>query len=597
MGALAVIGGRGHEGPTSGAPGRGLVLAGITELELLRECMVVQPEDILDLSEQCGSMVEGVLAPLNRSGDLEGARFDWESGRVVMPTGFPAAFSDFIKAGWAGLAFPAHVGGGDLPWLAQGMVLEHLSGANLPLSMAAMLTVNVVDVLLRQGSGFLRERFVPQLFEGGCSAAMCLSEASAGSDLSGISTYAVRDGPDTWRLSGTKVFVSYGDNDLTEQSLHLVLARTLGAPRGMRGISCFAVPRLLDDGLRNDLHCEGIEHKLGLRASPTCTMRYGDGDGALAYLVGEEHGGLDVLLPLLNTSRILTGMEGLAIGARAAAMAHQYSAERRQGRAPGAVCSPSPIIDHPDVRRTVLTMQALVDAMRSLSYTATVSIDLARRHPDPAIRDAHARRLDVFAPVVKAWCTDVGVEVASMAMQVHGGLGYMEDSGVPQLLRDIRAAPLYEGSNGILAAELVRRRIVDVGALLADSQAEVVSHKGDGPVVAHLCAGVARAGNDVGRATAWMSERLGCGVEGERDALSGAAAYLRLVGVYLGGWALCRTARAASETVASSVDAESMLRSAQVYLDQVLPATHGLVVMACAGSRALFVEMASLEEP
>jgi alkylation response protein AidB-like acyl-CoA dehydrogenase len=418
---------------------------------------------------------------------------------------------------------------------------------------------------------------------------MNLTEPDAGSDVGALRTKAEPVGDGTWRISGTKIFISFGEHDLTENIVHLVLARTAGAPPGTKGISCFIVPKVLADGRRNAVRCAAIEHKMGIKASPTCVLEY---DGAIGELIGDENAGMRYMFTMMNNARVSVGVEGLSLAERAYQQAVAFARERRQGRAPGAPPgTSSPIIEHPDVRRMLLTMRATTEAMRALAYLNAEAMDLARHHPDDEVRARAQERADLLTPVTKGWSTDMGVEVTSLAIQVHGGMGYVEETGVAQHFRDARIAPIYEGTNGIQAMDLVGRKLpIRMGGAVADLLGEMAGLAdeltGD---LAAVRAPLADAVAALREATDWL---LANGLEQPVDALAGATPYLRMFGIVTGGWLLARSAVAASELLAGGDGDAAFLAdkvvTARFYADQLLPAARGLLPAVTARAGDLF---------
>ena len=409
--------------------------------------------------------MEDLVAPLNRVGDEQGSVRN-DDGSVTTPEGFAAAYQAYVDAGWSGVAFPPEYGGGGFPWLVGIAMQEILTSANMAFSMCPLLNQGAIDMLLHHGSEEHKETYLPKMVTGEWTGTMNLTEPQAGSDVGALTTKAVPQDDGTYRITGTKIFISFGEHDMSENIVHLVLARTPSAPPGTKGISCFIVPKLLvdDDGTpgeRNDVTCVSIEHKMGIKASPTCVLSYGDaGEGAVGYLIGEENAGMRYMFTMMNNARLSVGLEGLSLAERAFQMALAYAKERRQGRAPGAPAGEqSLIIDHPDVRRMLLTQKACIEALRGIIYANAAAMDRAAHHPDEAVRAACDELADILTPVSKGWGTDLGVELTSLALQVFGGMGYIEETGVAQHYRDARIAPIYEGTNGIQAMDLVGRKL------------------------------------------------------------------------------------------------------------------------------------------
>jgi len=478
---------------------------------------------------------------------------------------------------------------------------ELMASASMTFSLCPLLTQGAIDMLEQHGSPAQQATYLEKMVTGEWAGTMNLTEPQAGSDLGAVRAKAVPADDGTWRISGQKTFITFGEHDLSSNIIHLVLARVPDASPGTRGISCFIVPKYLanDDGslgARNDLRCVSIEHKLGIHASPTCVMSYGDAGGAVGYLIGEANQGMRYMFTMMNTARLSVGVQGLAIAERAYQDALRYAQERRQGRAIGAPKGESsPIIEHPDVRRTLLTMKAYLEAMRALLYTNAVSIDLARHHPHLAEREARRELVELLTPISKAWCTDLGVELASAGLQVHGGMGYVEETGVAQYLRDSRISPIYEGTNGIQAIDLVMRKVaMRGGGVVADVLAQMEGLSPELDAAGEELAGIGPAlASGVGvlrEATDWILSR---GPDEPNDALAGATPYLRLAGLVIGGWLMARSALAASRLLrtADGADAaflQEKIDTARFYAGQLLPQAAGLLPAVTAGAGPLF---------
>ncbi|HEV2078651.1 MAG TPA: acyl-CoA dehydrogenase family protein, partial [Allosphingosinicella sp.] len=420
------------------------------------------PDTVEAIIEGIGAFAAGEFAPLNRLGDTVGAR--WSPEGVTMPEGFRTAYRAYVESGWGTLSGPVEFGGQGLPLTLATVVLEDLGSANLAFSLCMMLTPGTVEALKHHGSGELQRAWLPKLVTGEWNGTMNLTEPQAGSDVGALKTRAAPRGDGTYAIKGTKIFITFGEHDLSDNIVHLVLARLPDAPAGTKGISLFLAPkfRLNGDGsigAANDVRCVSTEHKMGINASPTCVMSYGDNDDCVGWLVGEENGGMRAMFTMMNNARLNVGLQGVSIAERATQAAVAYAMERVQGSREGR---PARIIEHPDVRRMLLRMKALTQAARALSYYAAGQADRA------SLGDEDARaRLDLLTPLVKAYGTDVGVEVASLGVQVHGGMGYIEETGAAQHYRDARIAPIYEGTNGIQAADLVGRKLgLEGGAVL-----------------------------------------------------------------------------------------------------------------------------------
>src|SRR6516225_678144 len=405
-------------------------------------------DDVENILQEAARFSGEVLDPINRPGARHGAQLS--DGAVTIAPGFKDAYQAWTAAGWNALAAPAEYGGQDLPVLLNAGCAEMWSGACLAFGVAPLLTMGGVEALAAHGSEDLKQRYLSKLVAGEWTATMNLTEPQAGSDLSAIRTRAEPCGDGSYRIYGQKIFISYGEHDLTDNIIHLVLARLPDAPKGTRGISLFLVPKILPDGSRNDVRCSGLEHKLGIHASPTCTMIYGDGGGALGWLLGEENRGLSCMFTMMNSARLSVALQGVAIAERACQDAVAFAGERRQGASPTHNGNGmAPIIEHADVRRMLATMRSLTNAARAICYATADSVDCSHRAPGATERQAAGNRAALLTPVAKAFSTDVAIEVASLGIQVHGGMGFIEETGAAQRLRDARILSIYEGTNGI----------------------------------------------------------------------------------------------------------------------------------------------------
>ncbi|MTA19036.1 MAG: acyl-CoA dehydrogenase, partial [Actinobacteria bacterium] len=422
-------------------------------------------DTIKGVLEENARFVAEVIAPLNRIGDTVGSVFEPATNTVRTPDGFIDAYRQYVDAGWGGVPFPEVYDGGGFPWLVGIVMQEFISSANMAFSMAPLLTQGAIDLLMHHGNEEQKEKYLKRMVTGEWTGTMNLTEPQAGSDVGAVRTKAVPHGDGTYRITGTKIYISFGEHDMAENIVHLVLARTPDAPAGTKGISCFIVPKYLvnDDGslgARNDVKVVSIEHKMGIKASPTCVMSFGEDDGAIGYLIGEENRGMSYMFTMMNNARLSVGLEGLSLAERAYQDALQYSQERRQGRAPGAPAGEmSLIIDLPDVRRMLLTMRSIIDALRAIIYVNAHALDMAAHHPDADVRERNQELVELLIPVSKGFGTDMGIEATSLAIQVYGGMGYIEESGVPQHYRDARITSIYEGTNGIQAMDLVGRKL------------------------------------------------------------------------------------------------------------------------------------------
>jgi len=572
-------------------------LHGLSKLEAYGHA---DPGTVFGVIEESGRFMADVVGPLNRSGDAVGSTLDGD-GKVTTPPGFSEAYRRYVDAGWGAVPFPPEFGGGGFPWLVTVVMQEMLASASLGFSTCPVLTQGAIDMLTQHGSPGQQATFLEKMVSGEWTGTMNLTEPQAGSDLGAVRTKAVPAGDGTWRITGQKTFITFGEHDLADNIIHLVLARVPGAPPGTKGISCFIVPKYLVNedgslGARNDLRCVSIEHKLGIRASPTCVMSFGDAGGATGYLIGEANQGMRYMFTMMNTARLSVGVQGLAIAERAYQDALRYAQERKQGRAVGAPAGePSPIVEHPDVRRMLLTMKAYIEAMRAMLYTTAVSIDLALHHHDRAEREARRELVDLLTPISKAWCTDLGVDLTSIGLQVHGGMGYVEETGVAQYLRDSRIAPIYEGTNGIQAIDLVTRKVpMRGGAVVADLLAQMEALGPElaaaGPELAGVRSALANGVSALREATDWIMSR---GLAEPADALAGATPYLRLSGLVIGGWLLARSALAASRLLRDADGSDAVflrekIGTARFYAEQLLPQAASLLPAITAGAGPLF---------
>ncbi len=577
----------------------------LAELAAIDRFEHAEPDLVTGIIDEAGRFMADVLAPLNRVGDQQGSALGPDG--VNTPEGFDKAYEQYVEAGWGSVPFDPEFGGGGFPWLVALAIQELLASANISFSLCPLLTQGAIEMLSHHGSSDQQLRYLPKMVSGEWTGTMNLTEPQAGSDVGALTTRAVRQDDGSYRLSGTKIFITYGDHDLADNIIHLVLARTPDAPPGTKGISCFIVPKYLVNadgslGDHNDVTTVSLEHKLGIHASPTCVLSYGegaygDGGGAVGFLVGEENEGMRYMFTMMNNARLSVGLQGLALGERAYQLAVDYAIERRQGRAVGAPAGePSPIVDHADVRRMLLTMRAYNEAMRALLYYNARAIDLGEHHPDPDERQRQSELAALLIPISKAWSTDLGNVVTSIGIQVHGGMGYIEESGAPQHLRDARIAGIYEGTNGIQALDLVGRKLPTAGGAVVGRLLDEMSG---------LDADLAAAGEDLGGArshlaqtvavlretTGWLGEH---GLAEPNDAFAGATPYLEMFGTVVGGWLLAKSALAARELLAgddTSYDRsflEAKVETARFYCEQLLPKAIGLAPSVTAGARPLF---------
>ncbi len=520
--------------------------------------------------EEAASFAAGVLDPINQSGDKEGCT--WRDGAVTTPKGFKEAYAQFARAGWIGLAVPPEHGGQGLPALLSGATLEMWNGANVGFANGPLLNQGAIEAIELIGSDEQKKQYIPKLVSGEWTGTMCLTEPQAGSDLAQVRTKAVPEG-DRYRITGQKIFITFGEHDMAANIIHLVLARLPDAPQGTKGISMFIVPKFLigpggELGERNDVHCAGIEHKLGINANPTCTLNYGEQGGAIGFLIGKPNEGLKNMFIMMNAARFSVGVQGLAIADRAYQSALGYAKERVQSRDIASRTSePRPIIEHPDVRRMLMTMKAQLEAMRALAYVTAAALDRSAKHPDPKVRQANRAFLELMIPVVKGWCTETAVEICSTALQVFGGVGYVEETGIAQQYRDVRITTIYEGTTGIQALDLVGRKIAqDMGAT-AKTVISQMRKDAEGPIGPQLAQALASLSE--------TSDWIGMSAMGDlRAAVACSVPYLKLWGITAGGWQMARAAAiAAAKIAAGDPEAgfyEAKLATAKFYAEHIL---------------------------
>jgi alkylation response protein AidB-like acyl-CoA dehydrogenase len=540
-------------------------------------------QDLVDaVLGEAGRFASDVLAPLNVIGDRHGTPI--RDGVVTTPPGWRQAYRDWTAGGWNGLAAPAQWGGQDLPQAINAACLEMWNSASMAFGIGPVLTMAGVDALIHHGSDALQRTYLPKLVSGEWMGTMQLTEPQAGSDVGALRSKAERAPDGSYRITGQKIFITYGEHDFTDNIIHLVLARLPDAPPGTRGISLFLVPKFAVNpdgslGARNDVRAHSVEHKLGIHGSPTCTMVYGDQGGATGFLIGEENRGMACMFTMMNQARLAVGLQGVAIAERATQQALAYARDRRQGRAGGAAgAGSSPIIAHPDVKRMLLTMRALTRAARAICYATAVALDRTRLGADPAARQAAYERASLLTPAAKAFGTDVGCEVASLGVQVHGGMGYVEETGAAQHFRDARIAPIYEGTNGIQAIDLVTRKLPLAGGAtiktyLTELRRTVAAiDANNDPAFGQTGTRLGETLDSLERATAWLQAR-----PGEEAALAGATSYLRLFATAAGGTLLAEEALAASRQPAdAAADPAARIALARFFAEHIAVQARGL---------------------
>ncbi|MCY3911005.1 MAG: acyl-CoA dehydrogenase [bacterium] len=553
-------------------------IAGLDDLAQLPAWSGVGLDHTEDLLAEAGRLASEVIAPINQLGDQTGSVLA-DNGEVVTPQGFRQAYQQYANSGWTAVSADPEHGGAGFPLVVDLAIQEMFASANMAFSLCPMLSQSAIGALSAHGSPDQQHRWLPPLISGAWTGTMLLTEPQAGSDVGALTTRAEPQADGSYRLWGQKIFITWGEHDMASNIIHCVLARTPDSPIGTRGISLFIVPKHVveEDGTlgeRNAIRCIGLEHKVGIHASPTCIVEL---DGAVGELVGEEHEGMRLMFTMMNKARLLVGLEGLAVAERAYQQAAVFAAERRQGRRsdtePGVQ---APINQHPDVRRMLLDMRSRAEAMRGLLLLNAAAADQAAHHPDPAHRQLAQQRAELLTPVSKAWCTDQGVEVASLGIQVHGGMGFIEETGAAQHWRDSRIAPIYEGTNGIQAIDLVGRKLpMNDGAPLTALLNDMTG----------LDKNLDQAVATVAEAAAWLGEHPG------DDALAGATPFLQMFGLTLGGWVMAQTWDKAQELEATEPDQADFWKAKQTssrfYLDQILPAAPALYPAVTSGATAL----------
>ncbi|WP_322105182.1 acyl-CoA dehydrogenase [Paraburkholderia sp. J41] len=557
-------------------------LAGLDEIAALPGCADATPETVEAVLHEAAKLCNEVIAPLNEEGDRNPSRWVADDGGTVHATlGFAAAFRQYVEGGWQGVQHPQEYEGQGLPKLVGTPCVEMLNAANLSFALCPLLTDGAIEALLTAGSEAQKRRFVPKLISGEWTGTMNLTEPQAGSDLAAVRTRAEPQADGTYKLFGTKIFITWGEHDMAENIVHLVLGRTPNAPEGVKGISLFIVPKFLVDengkpGARNDVHCVSIEHKLGIKASPTAVLQYGDHGGAIGQLIGEENRGLEYMFIMMNAARFAVGMQGVAIADRAYQKALAYAKERVQSRpVDGSAKAAVAIIHHPDVRRMLGTMRALTEGARALAYVAAGESDRAHHEPDAAARERHRARYEYLVPIVKGWSTELAVDVTSLGVQVHGGMGFIEETGAAQFYRDARILPIYEGTTAIQANDLIGRKTLRDGGAAAKALIDDI-----GATVNALGAQQGGAFESMRQHLAQGAMALASAIEfvlanAKRDpnaVFAGSVPYLKLAGVVLCGWQMARAMLASQRLMNDDPKFHgAKIATAQCYAQQVLP--------------------------
>ena len=556
-------------------------LAGLNKINALPGCEDATPDTVEAVLQENAKFCSEVVAPLNFPSDKEPSF--WREGEVITTKGFKAAFKAFGEGGWQGVQHAVDFGGQGLPKLLATPCIEMLNSGSISFALCPLLTDGAIEALLTAGSDTQKETYLPNLISGKWTGTMNLTEPQAGSDLAQVRTRAIARDDGTYNIIGTKIFITYGEHDMAENIVHFVLARTPNAPEGVKGISLFIVPKFLVNadgslGARNDVHCASLEHKLGIKASPTAVMQFGDHGGAIGSLVGQENRGLEYMFIMMTAARFAVGMQGIGIAERAYQKAVGYAHDRVQSRDLGGSLGPVAIINHPDVRRMLMSMRAQIEAARALAYVTAAAFDVAHHHEDKAVRAASQGFYELMVPIVKGWSTEMSIDVASTGVQIHGGMGFIEETGAAQHYRDARILTIYEGTTAIQANDLIARKTVRDGGAVAKNilaqirktQAELILSNAPDLVAirGQLDTGV-RALEDTVR---FMIANFKTDIKG---VFAGSVPYLRLAGVVLGGWQMARAALAANQKLeAGEGDAEfykAKLITARFYAEHILP--------------------------
>ena len=569
-------------------------LAGLAAISQLPGCEDATPETAEAVLEENAKFCSEVVAPLNWAGDC--APSSWHGGEVKTTPGFKEAFKAFGQAGWQGVQHPVNYGGQGLPKLLATPCIEMLNSANLSFALCPLLTDGAIEALMTAGTDAQKDVYLEKLISGKWTGTMNLTEPQAGSDLSLVRSRAVPEADGTYKVFGTKIYITYGEHDMAENIIHLVLARTPDAPEGVKGISLFIVPKFLvkaDGSLgdRNDVHCVSIEHKLGIKASPTAVLQYGDHGGAIGYLVGQENRGLEYMFIMMNAARFAVGMQGISVAERAYQKAVGYARDRVQSRDLAGSAGPVAIIHHPDVKRMLMSMRAQTEAARALSYVTAAAFDAAHHHADEATRKVNNAFYDFMVPIVKGWSTEMSIDVASTGVQVHGGMGFIEETGAAQHYRDARILTIYEGTTAIQANDLVGRKTLHDGGELAKNllgqvtatAAELIS-SGNAELIA-IGQRLAAASSDLKSIVEFIAAN---GKSDIKAAFAGSVPYLKIAGIVFGGWQMARAAKIATAKLAEGGGDASFYKAkiatARFFADHYLSTSSAARISVVEGS-------------
>ncbi|MCF8468559.1 MAG: acyl-CoA dehydrogenase C-terminal domain-containing protein [Sneathiella sp.] len=573
-------------------------IADLAALSRLEGFEHAEPDVVEAVLEEAGKFAGNVLSPLNKPGDLKGSHV--KDGVVTTPPGWKEAYQGFVEGGWNGISAPEKYDGGGLPSAVTMATLEMWNAANLAFALCPLLTQGAIESIMAHGTEEQQDKYLKKLVSGEWAATMNLTESQAGSDVGALRSKAEPASDGSWRISGQKIFITYGDHEMSENIIHLVLARTPGAPAGTRGISLFIVPKYLvnDDGslgARNDLKCVSLEEKIGIHASPTAVMSYGDDGNCVGYLLGAENKGMACMFTMMNSARLGVGVQGLAIAERAYQKAVEYARDRRQGQAPGMPKGEmTPIVHHADVRRMLMTMRANIEAMRCLIYLNGACLDTAHHASDAAVRETAMGMAELLTPLSKAWSTDLGVEMASLAVQIHGGMGFVEETGVGQYYRDARILPIYEGTNGIQALDLVGRKLglqggAPVKQIFADMNGIVKQLAEAGGEMTAMSLQLNLAVAALQEATGWIYSNA---PNDPNAAPAGATPYLRMFATTVGGYLLAKSALKAKALMTAGDSDKNFLSAkivtARFFMAQILPLATALLGPVMEGPETLF---------